>query len=200
MRVARFAIALVTAVQLGLPTALAAQEVAYVPPSDELALANVIIEAMYPADRRDQMMLEISSALSQQAAAGLMTGPIYEEPGIRAIMDRYIADLPDTLRPVFSIHMPKIFEATAIAYTRQFTLQELQDISAFAQTDSGQRYFISLQLLLSDPAVAEANQAMFQAGAPVIKAEQERLRAELLDFVKANPDVVARLQSAGVGK
>lgn len=200
MRVAPYAIVLAAAALFASPAQLAAQDDTYVPPADELALAKVIIETMFPADRREQMILDISANMAKQASEGFMQGPIFEEPGIRAVLDRSIADLPNTLRPVFSAHMPKIFEATAIAYTRQFTLEELQDISAFAQTPSGQRYFRSLQLLLSDPAVAKANQGMFEAGAPVIKAKQERLKAELVNYLEANPEVLERLQKAGVGK
>lgn len=189
-----------SAALLASPAPLAAQDDTYVAPPEELALAKVIIETMFPLDRREQMLLDMGASMAKQASEGFMQGPIFAEPGIRAIMDRSIADMPNTLRPVFSTHMPKVFEATAIAYTRQFTLEELQDISAFARTPSGQRYFISLQLLLSDPAVAKANQGMFEASAPVLKAQQERLKVELLNYLEANPEVVERLQKAGVGK
>jgi hypothetical protein len=53
MRVAPYAIALTLVLQLGSPATLATQDDTYVAPSDELAYANIIIEAMYPADKRD---------------------------------------------------------------------------------------------------------------------------------------------------
>ena len=85
-----------------------------------------------------------------------MIGPMFEEPGIRAIMDRFVANLPNTFRPIFAKQLPRIFDATAIAYTREFTLEELQDIARFAQTPNGARYFVNLQKLQSDPAVTAA--------------------------------------------
>lgn len=192
---------LVTAALLiALPGAAFAQDEAYVPPAEELVEAKVIIEAMFPADKRDQVLLDMASSLAQQAASGFMSGPIYEEPGIKAIMDAYIADLPDTFRPLFAKHLPQIFEATAIAYTREFTLDELKDISEFARTPSGQRYFISLQKFQSDPAVAKANQNMFVDLAPIQQAAGAKLMQQVEAYLVANPDVIRRLEKAGVGR
>lgn len=199
MRVAVFAIVLLAGAQLAPPGALAAQDAPYVAPAEELAEARIIIEAMLPPDKREQMLLDLAGTVAQQAAAGFMSGPVFEEPGIRAIVDRFIADLPTLYRPLFAEHMPKILEATAIAYTREFTLDELRDISAFARTPSGQRYFARMQSLQSDPAVAAANQAMFTDLAPASKAASERMGKEVEAFLKANPEALERLMKAGVG-
>lgn len=193
------AAALATVLLSALPAAARAQTEAYVPPADELAEASVIIEAMFPPDKREQILLDLAGAVANQAAAGMMTGQIFEEPGIKAIMDAYLADLPTNFRPLFAKHMPRIFEATAVAYTREFTLEELRDISAFARTPSGQRYFISLQKFQSDPAVAAANQAMFADLAPLQQAAGARLRKQIEEYLIANPAVIDRLDKAGSG-
>lgn len=200
MRVATSAIALAALVHLAVPGSLAAQDGAYVPPADEMAEAQVIIEAMLPPDKREQILLDLATAVAEQASAGLMTGPVFEEPGIKTIMDRYIANLPNLYRPLFAEHMPKILEATAIAYTREYTLEELRDISAFARTPSGQRYFIRLQALQSDPAIATANQAMFAALGPIANTAGAQVKQEVEAYLKANPEVIERLRKAGVGK
>lgn len=191
--------ALCAAVLLAAPSIAFAQTEPYSPPADEMAEAAVIIEAMFPADKREQILLDIATTTAQQAAAGFLTGPVFEEPGIKAIMDGYIADLPSTFAPLFAKHMPKIFEATAIAYTREFTAEELRDIAAFARTPSGQRYFISLQTFQSDPAVAAANQAMFADLALLQRDSSAALREEVEQYLMANPDVLERLSKAGVG-
>jgi hypothetical protein len=193
MRVARVVLAVVASVQIGTPGVLAAQNETYLAPADELAEARIIIEAMLPADKREQMILDMATAVGNQAAAGFMTGPIFKEPGIKAIIDQYLADLPNMMRPLFATHMPQILEATALSYTREFTLAELQDISAFARTTSGQRYFLNLQKFQSDPAVAAANQAMFADLAPVQQAAIGRLQAQVQEYLAANPDVLERL-------
>lgn len=200
MRLARCAIALAGLVHLASHGSLAAQGEAYTPPADELAEAQVIIEAMLPPDQREQILLDLASTVAKQASAGFMNGPVFEEPGIRAIADRYIANLPTIYRPLFAKHMPKILEATAIAYTREFTLEELKDISAFARTPSGQRYFIRTQSLQSDAAIAAANQALFVDLAPIARTEGERVRREVEAYLMANPEVLKRLEKAGVGK
>lgn len=200
MRTFRSALCLTAALLLAIPGAAFAQDEAYVAPAEELAEAKVIIEAMFPADKREQILLDMATSLAQQAASGFMTGPIYEEPGLKAIMDAYIADLPDTFRPLFAIHLPHIFEATAVAYTREFTLEELKDISAFARTPSGQRYFISLQKFQSDPAVAQANQQMFADLAPIQQAAGAKLRKQVEEYLVANPDVISRLEKTGFGR
>lgn len=196
MRVSRYALTLAVAFQFGLPGALAAQDETYVPPADEMAEANIIIEAMLPSDKREQAILDMAVAVGNQAAAGMMTGPVFEEPGIKAIMDRYLAQLPEMMRPLFAEHMPKILEATAIAYTREFTLAELKDIGTFARTPSGQRYFVNLQKFQSDPSVAAANQAMFADLAPIQQAAGAKLRTEVQAYLVANPKVLERITKA----
>jgi hypothetical protein len=199
MRLAPYAIALAGLFHLAAPGNLAAQEVPYVAPADELAEAQVIIEAMLPPDKREQILLDLASAVAKQASAGFMSGPLFEEPGIKAIVDRFLVDLPMVYRPLFAEHMPKILEATAVGYTREFTLEELRDIAAFARTPSGQRYFLRIQALQSDPGVAAASSAMFADLAPIAREAGVKVGQEVEAYLSDNPEVVERLQKAGVG-
>jgi hypothetical protein len=188
------------AMAVAFPATAYAQTEDYVAPADELAEARAIMTAMFPEDQREQMILGMAVAMGQQAAAGVMTGPVFEEPGIKAIIEAYLAELPQTLRPLFAKHLPSIFEATAIAYTRKFSLDELRDIGAFAKTSSGQRYFANLQTLLSDPAVAAANQAMFNDVGPIQSEQSARIVQQVEAYLIANPDVIERLEKAGMGE
>jgi hypothetical protein len=199
MRVARYAIALFTALQLA-PPALAAQNDAYVPPADELALGRGIIEVMYPPEQREEQLLAMASNIASQYSEGAATGPLFAEPGIRAIMDKFMAEIPEALRPAFAKHMPIIFEATAIAYTRQYTEAELRDILAFAKTPSGQRYFSTVTDLMGDPAVAAANQAYFADLSPAAKAYGDKAGVAVREYLQANPEVLERLAKSGFGK
>jgi sugar phosphate isomerase/epimerase len=199
MRVAPCAIALAGLFHLAAPGSLAAQDEPSAPPADELAEARVIIEAMLPPDKREQILLDLASTVAKQASAGFMSGPLFEEPGIKAIVDRFLVDLPMVYRPLFAEHMPKILEATAIAYTREFTFEELRDIAAFARTPSGQRYFLRIQALQSDPDVAAASSAMFTDLAPIAKAAGLKLGQEAEAYLNANPEALERLRNAGVG-
>jgi hypothetical protein len=199
MRVAPYALALAGLLFLASPGSLAAQDETYVPPADELAEAQVIIEAMLPPDKREQILLDLASTVAKQASAGFMNGPLFEEPGIKVIVEGFLADLPMVYRPLFAEHMPKILEATAVAYTREYTLEELRDIAAFARTPSGQRYFLRIQTLQSDPGVAAASSAMFTDLAPIARDAGIKVGQEVEAYLSDNPEVVERLKKAGIG-
>jgi hypothetical protein len=190
-------------VSLGAALTLAAPAVAqdaYVPPQDELAEAMAIMEVMFPADSREETMLETAVTMGNQVAESMMTGPIFEEPGLRAIMDEFLAGLDDLMRPAIAKHMPAMMKATAIAYTREFTLEELQDIRRFAATPAGQRYFSSVQRTLADPVVAEVNQKFFSDVNALQQQSVEDLQTQIIEYLEANPEVVERLEQAGVGQ
>ena len=197
--ISKIALALGAAMTLSLTHAAAAQEAPYVPPPEEMEMEMAIMEAMFPSDTREDQMLELAGAMGNQVAQGMMEGPAFEEPGIRVIVDEFLADLPETLRPAISKHLPAMIESTAIAYTREFSLEELEDLRAFAETPSGQRYFANVQSLLTDPAVAQANQAFFQDVAVVQQQKTREIQQRVINYLQANPDVLQRLQNAGVG-
>ena len=135
-----------------------AQEAPYTPPEDELVEARAIMNAMFPPETREESMLEIMESMGRQVADGMMQGPVFQEPGIKAIMDEFIAELPVVMRPMVAEYLPEMIDSTAIAYTREFTLEELQDISAFAATPSGKRYFELSPAITGSKRFAEANQ------------------------------------------
>ena len=193
-------VSLLTAVgALTLAAPALAQESPYTPPEDELVEARAIMNAMFPPETREESMLEIMESMGRQVADGMMQGPVFQEPGIKAIMDEFIAELPVVMRPMVAEYLPQMIESTAIAYTREFTLEELQDISAFAATPSGKRYFGNVQSLLNDPAVAETNQAFFAKVGTVQQAEAVKLSQKVQQYLQDNPEVVERLKAAGVG-
>ncbi len=185
---------------LALVSPALAQTDAYTPPADELAEAMAIIDVIFPPATREQDMINTATTMGNQMAASMMTGPIFEEPGIRAIMDDFLGELPEIMRPVIIKHLPSMIKSTAVAYTREFSLQELRDIRAFASTPSGGRYFSSVQSLLADPAVAKANEAFFAEVNASQQTEVEKLQGRVVEFLQNNPEVVERLQAAGVGQ
>jgi len=165
----------------------------YAAPQDELVEARAIMEMIFPLAERDQIFMKIVGDIGGQLGESMFKGPIFEEPGIKAIMDEFLAELPTSLLPLIQEYMPGIIDATAVAYTREFTLKELQDIRAFANTPSGSRYFRLSTTLLSDPAVAAANKKYF-AALGLLQAEKTRfLQAEVEEYLLANPEAMERL-------
>jgi len=159
----------------------------------ELAIAKEIMDAMFPPEAQEEMLLSMMGNVADQFGQGAMQGPIFEEPGIKAIMDEFIADIPEKLRPLIEEHFPKMKEANAVAYARLFTLEELQDIVAFANTPSGATFFRNSTEVLSDPDVAAVNAEYFQSVAEVQALEAPLLRAKVMRFLDENPEVLERL-------
>lgn len=164
-------------------------------PADELTEARVIIEVMYPVAERDEIFEDMVMQIGDQFAAAAMKDPIYEEPGIKAIVDNFMAGLSDRMMPVIKKHMPSMLEATAVAYTREFSLSELRDIRAFAQTEAGAHYFRKVSGLLSDPAVAQANQVYFAEVHQLQRAATSEIQAEMMKYLTEHPEVIERLKA-----
>ena len=163
-------------------------------PADELAVARDIIAVIYPPETRDAMFEDMMRQVAGQFGSAIMTDPVFEEPGIRAIMDEFLAGLPQRLMPAIKKHMPSMLEATAVAYTREFNLEELEDIRAFARTDTGNHYFGRLTYLLGDPAVAEANKAYFAELQGMQESVKVEIQAKLMEYLVANPEVLDRVR------
>lgn len=193
------ALALALGLVSGLPVASSAQSPApdYVAPADELAEARAIMAVMFPPETREQMMLDLVGSITSQFGTATMQGPIFEEPGIKAIMDEFIAGLPEAMRPMIADYLPRMIEANAIAYTREFTLAELRDIRAFAGSPSGRRYLSSLQGLINDPAVAAVNQQFFAQAGSLQNEQSAIVQAKIKAYLSANPEVIDRLREQG---
>jgi len=86
------------------------------------------------------------------------------------------------------------------AYTREFSLAELKDIHAFAQTPAGTHYFSRTTAILGDPAVAEVNTEMMAEGQAMTQAKIAAFKPKLLDYLKAHPDVASKLQAESKSK
>lgn len=164
-------------------------------PADEMAEARKILMATYPVDERDEIFEGMVTQIGKQYAAAAMSDPVFQDPGIRAIMDDFFDGLTGRLMPVIRKHMPSIFEATAVAYAREFTLEELSDISAFAQTESGARYFRQASSLLGDPAVAQANQEYLADIQGLQRSASEEIAKKVRDYLSDNPEVAERMEA-----
>lgn len=162
-----------------------------------LALGRQVIAIMYPPDRRDAMMNDMVSALMAQIRGGTTLPPMFADPGLKAIMDRNFASMPARLMPVISRHLPRMHEAIAIAYAREFTQAELTEILAFARTAAGQRYFQRSGGLLSDREVAAANTAYLAEAQQLNQQFSAQVRQEVSEYLVKHPEVLNKAAPAG---
>lgn len=157
----------------------------------ELAEARSILAIMFPPAEREVMFATMIQQLLAQARQA-MPQDAMRDPGVATILNRYLDDLPDRLAPLVNAHLPKIIDATAVAYTNEFSLQELVDIRGFAQTPSGQRYLRASTKMIGDPAVAAANTAYLTELQAQQLQMQQQLMAELQAYARQNPEAAAR--------
>jgi len=161
-----------------------------------LAEAHAIIAVMFPPAQRLQMIQKMQDDMMAQMRP-LLPASMMSDPGLAAIMDQYIADAKVRQRGVMEKHLPLMFEAMAGAYTREFSLAELKDIHAFAATPSGVHYLSRSTAIVADPAVAKVNTAMFQDIHAVTQAALPGLKDKVMTYLKAHPDVAAKIEAEG---
>ncbi|MXO71711.1 hypothetical protein [Alteraurantiacibacter buctensis] len=153
----------------------------------EMAEARAIIDVMFPPEKREEMMQDMMAEMVSQFAASIRLETI-EDAGLRAILENYMANIPEMLRPTVNDHLPNLLGATAVAYVNRFTLAELQDIHAFARTPSGRRYLSSATSLVGDPAVAATNSEYFGQVQELNRQMSGRLRQQVADYLASHPE------------
>lgn len=158
--------------------------------------ARAIIAVMFPPEQRDQKMHGMMVAMIGQMRGSLMQLERINDPGLDAIVNQYVDALPDELMPITRKYFPSILEATAQAYAHEFSLDELKQIHAFAETPAGAHYFDKAPTLLSDPAIAQANEQYLSAVQTSMEPLGQKLRKKIGAYIKAHPDVLKKLQHA----
>jgi hypothetical protein len=183
-----------------MPAAAAAQAqpAAAAQPDDpaKLAEANAIVNTIFPPQNRQQMVKNLLNQFTAQLQTSIPTGfESLHDAGLNAIMDKFRASIPDAVAPVAEAHMPQIIGAMASAYTHEFSLAELKDIRAFAQTPAGAHYLSKSTQLMGDPAIAAANKAYLTDVVTVAKSKQAELKSEVLAYLKAHPDLQKKIEA-----
>jgi len=179
------------ALAAGIPAGASAQAAA-ADQQAELTEARAIMEVMFPPAEREQTFSVMMAQMLEQFRSAIPTEG-FADPELRAIMDRYFDGIPERLKPMITTHLPKIIEATANAYTHEFTLAELKDIHAFALSPSGEHYLKRQTSLIGDPAVAAANSAFFADVQDIQSVIQRDLIEELSAYVAEHPEAAAAL-------
>lgn len=183
------------------PTAASAQPAAPAQAADpaKLAEAHAIIDIMFPPAQRTKMMDDMLTNISAPMRKNLPLDSI-DDPGLKKLMADFLDETLTQERPMLQKHMPRILEAMATAYTHEFSLAELKDIHAFAQTSVGTHYFSRTTAILGDPAVAEVNSEIMADAQAMTQAKIAELKEKVLAYLKAHPDVAAKLKAQNTGK
>jgi hypothetical protein len=180
-----------------LPAAAAAQD----NDAAELAEARAIVAVIYPPADRDAMMRTMLEQFAGQVRQSVpLDVAAFGDPGLSAIVEKFQDNVVGLVMPTVQAHLPKIIEATAVAYTHEFDLAELRDIRAFAETPAGRRYLSRQTALVGDPAVAEVNTAYLRDIQLLAASKQAEFREELLAYFAKHPEVARKVAEASAGQ
>jgi hypothetical protein len=157
----------------------------------ELAEAQAIIDVMLPPAQRQKMFDDMLTTITNQMRQGMQTEAL-ADPGVNAIVSKYLDRMVEAQKPLLQKHVPAMTEAIATAYSNEFSLAELKDIHAFANTPSGRHYLSRSLALVSDPAVAKVNMAMIKETQQLILGMRDDLKAELLAYYEAHPEAITK--------
>lgn len=173
---------------------LAAAQDAAPPPLDqaELVEARAVIDVMYPPAERAKIFDSIMANLNDQIRASMPLDAI-DDPGLKAIVDEVLGDVSVRHGPMLQKHTPALLEAMAVAYSNEFTLGELRDIRAFAQTSSGGRYLSRAPAIIGDPAVAAVNTAIMTESFELASTVRTELQQKVIAYLTEHPEVAEKL-------
>jgi hypothetical protein len=160
----------------------------------ELAEARAVIDIMYPPAERMKMFDTLLINLNEQIRGSMPLDAI-KDAGLKAIVDDHLGGLAAREAPVLQKHAPALLEAMAVAYTNEFTLAELHDIRAFAQTPSGGRYLSRAAFIVADPAIAVANTTMMTEAYELAGTMRNELQQKIVAYLTEHPEVAEQLAS-----
>jgi hypothetical protein len=158
----------------------------------KLAEAHAIIEIMFPPAERQQTFDKLLDQISAQYRASIPADAMGDS-GLKAIVESYLDKAREQERPLIARHLPVVFDATALAYTHEFSLAELKDIHAFALSPSGRHYLSRSATLIGDPAVAKANSSMMADTQQLMKSMMPEMTETILAYLKAHPDLAKKI-------
>jgi hypothetical protein len=154
--------------------------------------ARAIVAAVMPPDRRDQMVEQVTEQLDGQFGGAMELEKI-GDPGLVSLFGDYRRDLVSAMMPTIRQNLPKVAEAMAIAYTHEFSLAELKDIHAFAETPSGKHYLSRSSAIVGDPTYAAVNTAYIRELQEVAAPKISEFKAKVIAYLQAHPAVAKQI-------
>lgn len=149
-------------------------------------IAQEIIANAFPEEERTAMFNRTMDAVTAQMRQSTRAqDELLQDPGILKILDSFTAKFRTDMQPILATYMPKLFEAMAHAYARQYSITELNEILAFAKTPTGAHFIGRGADLLADPDVAAANTEYLKAIFADMPTRKAALQRELESYLKA---------------
>jgi hypothetical protein len=139
----------------------------------KIELARLFVELTMPAD---QFIAAMRSSARMTMAALAEEDEANQER--KAAADREVDKLIAAAEPKVRQWLPKMFEAYASAYAREFSAEELAEMVAFAESPAGRHYLAGSDFLGADPGVAAASQALQEELTAIIESTAKDMCAK----------------------
>lgn len=149
-----------------------------------LAAADKLIEATYPADRREQVVASMMKTMIANLTGGMRSNPqiaaaFDSDPRVEPIFTRFLARVETDSEARLKAALPGMIEAIRRAYARRFTTDQMTELAAFFSTPTGRAYFEQGQSIMSDPDVAAWQRTMMADAFGKMPEQMRALFAEL---------------------
>lgn len=149
------------------------------PATDPVALdlARQIINIASPPATRNDQITTMFRTIGTRSMAAVKQRFDFGDPEMQKIFDRHMDRTFNLTTDLIGKHMPAIFDAMAVAYAKRFSVPELRQILAFAQSPTGTKYLQSGFEIAQDPGVVAVQKAMMNdmlGQMPALQAELEK--------------------------
>lgn len=153
------------------------------PSAERIALARRFVTLARPAEE----LVEGIRASFGHAALGEI-----ENEADRVAAERRLNRLFARFEPKVREHEPAIVEAYALAYAREFSVEELRHMVAFGESPTGRRFLAKVTSLSTEEAVMDAQMQLMEDLAPTIEDLQKEMCAEKAEQLIAAGDTKAK--------
>ena len=142
------------------------------PSTQQVDLARKFVNIALPPERFMELMRAGAASGLSETLAGLKDESAQAEG--EADLQRLFAQI----EPAMKAQLPRVTDAYANAYAREYSAAELTQMIAFAQTPAGQHYLSRRDFVELDPAVVDAQMKIFEAIGPALGRLQREKCAE----------------------
>lgn len=149
-----------------------------------LAAAKRVVDTVFPAAQREQMMEALVGSVSNAMLGSFQQQPdiarmIQTEPRSRPVFERFIARQQAKTAATIKANLPGMVDAMTNAYARRFTEAQLKEMQIFFETPTGRVYVAQSMTIMSDPDVAAWQARVQSASIATISADAKEFVQEL---------------------
>lgn len=155
-----------------------------------LAAAKRVVETVFPAAQREQMMTAMVGSMTKAMLGSLMQQTdiarmIEKEPRARPVFERFIEQQQSKTAATMKDNLPGMVDAMANAYARRFKEAQLKEMQTFFETPTGRMYVAQSMTIMSDPDVTAWQAKVQGASMATLGTDVQNFVQELMALAPA---------------